>query len=184
MSGSDISWAVCKSAPRSRQITTPASHHSVFYRPDALPAAKTTASKHWGQYTNKINVVKLGHCFVFVFLYSRQHPTPTTQFFTGRMPFLSPNLQRQSTEGAEESYSTLVLEKRSARNKHELWHRMRPQLLWGGRLSTGQQCKSLSVKLRESGAQLHTTDCDNSYQTYCVQYLLIFKTLHNYRVAR
>ena len=30
MSGSGISWAVCKSAPRSRQITTPAPHHSVF----------------------------------------------------------------------------------------------------------------------------------------------------------
>jgi len=39
MSGSGISWAICKSAPRSRQITTPAPHHSVFYRPDALPAA-------------------------------------------------------------------------------------------------------------------------------------------------
>jgi len=25
----------------------PASHHSVFYRPDALPAAQPTASKHW-----------------------------------------------------------------------------------------------------------------------------------------
>ena len=29
----------------------------------------------------------------------RQHPT--TQFFTGRMPFLPPNQQRQSTEGSE-----------------------------------------------------------------------------------
>ena len=48
MSGSGISWAICKSAPRSRQITTPAPHHS---------------------------------------------------FFTGRMPFLPPNQQRQSTEG-------------------------------------------------------------------------------------
>ena len=38
VSGSGISWAMCKSAPRSRQITTPAPHHSVFYRPDALPA--------------------------------------------------------------------------------------------------------------------------------------------------
>jgi len=28
-----------------------------------------------------------------------QHPT--TQFFTGRMPFLSPNQQRQSTEGSQ-----------------------------------------------------------------------------------
>jgi len=38
---------ICKSPPRSRQITTPVPHHSVFYRPDALPAAQPTASKHW-----------------------------------------------------------------------------------------------------------------------------------------
>ena len=47
VSGSGVRWAICKSAPRSRQITTPAPHHSVFYRPDALPAAQPTASKHW-----------------------------------------------------------------------------------------------------------------------------------------
>jgi len=46
VSGSGISWAVCKSAPCSRQTTTPAPHHSVFYRPDALPATQPTASKH------------------------------------------------------------------------------------------------------------------------------------------
>ena len=45
-SDSDISWAICKSAPCSRQKTTPALHHTVFYRPDALPAAQPTASKH------------------------------------------------------------------------------------------------------------------------------------------
>jgi len=47
VSGSGISWAICKSAPRSRQITTPTPQQSVFYRPDALPAAQPTASKHW-----------------------------------------------------------------------------------------------------------------------------------------
>jgi len=47
VSGSGITWAICKSAPRPRQITTPSPHHSVFYRPDALPAAQPTASKHW-----------------------------------------------------------------------------------------------------------------------------------------
>ena len=47
VTGSGISWAICKSAPCSRQITTPAPHHSVFYRPDALPDAQPTASKHW-----------------------------------------------------------------------------------------------------------------------------------------
>jgi len=49
LSGSGISWAICKSAPSSRQITMPAPHHSVFYRSDALPAAQPTASKHWRQ---------------------------------------------------------------------------------------------------------------------------------------
>jgi len=44
MSGSGIIWAICKSAHLSRLITTPA--HSVIYRPDALPAAQPTASKH------------------------------------------------------------------------------------------------------------------------------------------
>ena len=39
VSGSGISWAIRKSAPRSRQITTPSPHHPVFYRLDALPAA-------------------------------------------------------------------------------------------------------------------------------------------------
>jgi len=48
VSGSGISWAVCKSAHHSRQITM---------------------------------------------------PVPTTRFFPGRMPFLPPNQQRQSTEG-------------------------------------------------------------------------------------
>jgi len=32
--------------PRFRQTTMPAPHHSVFYRPDALPAAQPTASKN------------------------------------------------------------------------------------------------------------------------------------------
>jgi len=47
VSGSGISWAICNSAPHSRQITTPAPHHSVFYRLDVLSAAKPTVSKHW-----------------------------------------------------------------------------------------------------------------------------------------
>jgi len=47
VSGSGISWAICKSAHRSRETTTPAPNSSVFYRPDALPAAQPTVSKHW-----------------------------------------------------------------------------------------------------------------------------------------
>ena len=62
MSGSGISWDICKSAPSSRQITMPAPHHSVFYRPDALPAAQPTASKHWrGIAAQHIKKVKVAH---------------------------------------------------------------------------------------------------------------------------
>ena len=50
VSGSGISWAICKSASRSRQIPCQYPTTQVFYRPDALPAAQPTASKHWRQY--------------------------------------------------------------------------------------------------------------------------------------
>ena len=67
MSGSGISWAICKSAPRSRQITTPAPHRSVFYRPDALPATQPTASKHW----RPENLVEMSN---YIFNISVQRP--------------------------------------------------------------------------------------------------------------
>jgi len=44
--GSDISWILCTSVHHPRQITTPASHQSFFYRPGSLPAAQQTALKH------------------------------------------------------------------------------------------------------------------------------------------
>ena len=59
VSGSGISWTTCKSALHSEQITTPAPHHSVFYRPDTLPAAQPTVSKHWRDTNNwEINTAK------------------------------------------------------------------------------------------------------------------------------
>jgi len=43
---------------------------------------------------------QLGHMQVYTSLQADNYAsTPTTQFFTGRMPFLLPNQQRQSTEG-------------------------------------------------------------------------------------
>ena len=43
MSGSAVSWAICKSAPRFRQITTPAPHHSVFLQA-GCPFCRSTNS--------------------------------------------------------------------------------------------------------------------------------------------
>jgi len=48
VSGSGISWAVCKSASRFRQITTPTPHHSVFLQA-GCPSCRP-ASKHWRQH--------------------------------------------------------------------------------------------------------------------------------------
>jgi len=36
-------------------ITMPAPHHSVFYRPDALPAAQPTVSKHWSPFPDTVH---------------------------------------------------------------------------------------------------------------------------------
>ena len=53
VSGSVISWAICKSAPCSRQITTPAPHHSSFLQagcPSCRPTNSVKALKAKIQY--------------------------------------------------------------------------------------------------------------------------------------
>ena len=78
VSGSGISWAICKSAPSSRQITMPVPHHSVFYRPDALPATQPTASKHWRQ---KGNIVRTALCSVVYDSCAQRYAHKYEQFF-------------------------------------------------------------------------------------------------------
>jgi len=53
VSGSGISWAICKSAPHSRQITTPAPHHSSFLQagcPSCHPTNSIKALKAHATY--------------------------------------------------------------------------------------------------------------------------------------
>jgi len=50
VSGSGISWAICKSAPHPRQITTPASHH-----PGWMPFLPLNL-QHWHKRKNKTRV--------------------------------------------------------------------------------------------------------------------------------
>ena len=45
VSGSGISWAICKSASRSRQTTTPAPHHSVFLQAGCRSCRPTNSVK-------------------------------------------------------------------------------------------------------------------------------------------
>ena len=44
MSGSGISWVICKSAPRSRQITTPAPHPPLSFLQAGCPSCRPTNS--------------------------------------------------------------------------------------------------------------------------------------------
>jgi len=55
VSGSGISWAICKTAPHSRHnhASTPALS---FYRPDALAATQPTVSKHRRQFTATVQL--------------------------------------------------------------------------------------------------------------------------------
>jgi len=77
LSGSGISWAICKSASRSRQTTTPGPHHSVFYKPDALPAAQPTVSKHWRHY--------VAYCKRVVKVWNSLPPSIVSFFFIGNI---------------------------------------------------------------------------------------------------
>jgi len=52
VSGSGISWAICKSAPHDRQITKPAPHRSNFLQA-GCPSYRPTMSKHWRQNPNE-----------------------------------------------------------------------------------------------------------------------------------
>ena len=72
--GSGISWAICKSAPRSRQITMPAPHHLVFLQagcPSCRPTNSVKALKAVDQNTDrnivnrrKIKTILILLCFI------------------------------------------------------------------------------------------------------------------------
>jgi len=63
VSGSGISWAICKSALCSRRITMPAPHHSVFYRPDARHSCHPSNSVE-AQKAELQPQLKSGHIFI------------------------------------------------------------------------------------------------------------------------
>jgi len=52
VSGSSISWAICKSAPRSRQITMPVPHHCFFtgWMPFLLPNQQHQSTEGTGTF--------------------------------------------------------------------------------------------------------------------------------------
>ena len=65
---------------------------------------------------------QLGHMQVCTSLQADNHAnTPLLSFFfTGRMPFLSPNEQRQSTEGSQHSVNAACCSVMSVGHEHEL----------------------------------------------------------------
>ena len=59
VSGSGIRWAICKSAPCSRQITTPAPHHSSVLQAGCPSCHPTNSVKALKAKTRE------GHCFIY-----------------------------------------------------------------------------------------------------------------------
>jgi len=119
VSGSGISWAICKSAPRSRQITMPAPHHSVFCRPDTLPATQPTASKHWRMFFCDIK----DDNSQFAFKYHGLHGTTScyiSQYHSNdRRQILSPHLRNHLVnELTYEFHQLLVI----CCPSYVLWH--------------------------------------------------------------
>jgi len=55
---------------------------------------------------------QLGHMQVCISLQTENHAsTPPLSFYTGRMPFLPPNQQRQSTEGSKDLEEDFIVAK-------------------------------------------------------------------------
>jgi len=69
---SGIRWAICKSAPRSRQITTPARHCSVFLQA-GCPSCRPT---------NSVKALKVIQCSIYTVLQKVYHPTFNEQLLS------------------------------------------------------------------------------------------------------
>ena len=60
VSGSGISWATCKSASRSRQTTTPVSHHSVFLQAGCPSCHPNNSISRLKKYKTVLEYLKWG----------------------------------------------------------------------------------------------------------------------------
>jgi len=92
---------------------------------------------------------QLGHMQVCISLQTDNHAsTPPLKFFTGQMPFLSPNQQRQSTEGTAAS-ATAVSVKNSIYiiyKTHHLWFLLAKLVAW--KCQNMEQASTLEVSLK------------------------------------
>ena len=85
VSGSGISWAICKSAPRSRQITTPASHYSGFLQagcPSCRPTNSVKALKACRKHATGCKFSQITKC-----RRTSQQIAQSHQNFTGSQQF-------------------------------------------------------------------------------------------------
>ena len=81
--GDNCSYKTCKAPVKS---SPPTNQHPVFYRPDALPVAQPTVSKHWRE---NITFHGLAYPKLTWGLPALSLTTNSSPIFTGRMAFLS-----------------------------------------------------------------------------------------------
>jgi len=76
---------VCPSPQTDNHAGTPAPYHSVFYRPDVLPATQPTASKHWrlmGEKTQNLPLHPSAHLSADPTHHCKWHTDPISHFST------------------------------------------------------------------------------------------------------
>jgi len=95
-SGSGISWAICKSAPRSKQITAPAPHHSSFLQARCPSCRPTNSTK------GKCNGMKKSKNFKTTL------PVPVALFLKNASRFVNDNESATNTEDNNNYYYTCL----------------------------------------------------------------------------
>jgi len=93
--------------PNSSYTTTPQPFYGPFWDHQGEPVPEENFWTSW--YKGRLSEADTNHAAGSHSIRTNQcPPPPSPQFFTGRMPFLSPNQQCQSTEGlAHSSYRRL-----------------------------------------------------------------------------
>ena len=71
VSGSGISWAICKSAPSSRQITMPAPHHSCFLQAGCPSCSPTNSIKALKANSYAMHTIKITPNLLFEYQCTR-----------------------------------------------------------------------------------------------------------------
>jgi len=113
--------------------TMPTPHHSIFYKPDALPDAQTTASKHWRQCSE--------HRLTYIFIHVERLDVFERQFAT--FTVVNEQLVRADRRAACETFNRSDDNVHVKLQKQHLW--MQEVIFWQEQTLQWQTMATLRV---------------------------------------